>query len=283
MAETLFVLTNDDPGMQAPELFAELLDFLKAQAVPATFFVVPFADQKPLDQKPEWVELLQRAREEGHELQHHGYTHKGTFEFGVPPGFMLDIIPEAKAQWEQDPLAIQVNHTYSLLYTHLAHGQEIFQQTFGFTPKGFRAPCLATCDHMYRALHDLGFAWSSNEVINPMGWRYINRDYKAGEPWQPEVPTHPYQHASGLIEAPMHSEYTWYLTEDDIDRHVALAKSDLDRAHAAGEAFVALSHYFAMTGQWSAGLRVYEKLFDHARRLGNVRFATVSELVATAV
>ena len=42
MNETLFVFTNDDAGMQEPARFAELLDFLKVQAVPATFFTVRF-------------------------------------------------------------------------------------------------------------------------------------------------------------------------------------------------------------------------------------------------
>ena len=41
MAEMLFAFTNDDAGRQQPELFAELLDFLDEQQVPATFFVVP--------------------------------------------------------------------------------------------------------------------------------------------------------------------------------------------------------------------------------------------------
>jgi peptidoglycan/xylan/chitin deacetylase (PgdA/CDA1 family) len=279
MRETFFALTNDDPGMQEPELFAELLDFLKDQAVPATFFVVPFAGNQPLDQKPRWVELLQRALDEGHELQHHGFNHGTPFEFGVPPGFMLDIIPDAKARWQQDPGSVTPGHTYEVLRQKLAEGRVIFQRTLGLEPKGFRSPCLAICDNLYRALHDLDFLFSSNLVLNPMGWRYINRDYHAGEPWQPGLPTHPYRHPAGVIEAPIHSEYTWYLTDADIDRHYELAKADFDRARANGDAFVALSHYYAMTGKWAAGLRVYERLFDHARRQGTVRFVTLSQVV----
>ena len=75
MTETLFCLTNDDAGSQQPELFRELLDFLSEQRVPATFFVVPASGGIPLDEKPEWVDLLHRALDEGHELQHHGYNH----------------------------------------------------------------------------------------------------------------------------------------------------------------------------------------------------------------
>ena len=44
--------------------------------------------------------------------------------------------------------------------------------------------------------------------------------------------------------------------------------------------FVALSHYYAMTGEYAAGLEVYRRLFAYARELGDVRFCTVSELLA---
>jgi len=279
MAETLFVLTNDDPGAQEPELFAEFLDFLADQQVPATFFVIPASGGESLTQRPRWLELLHRALNEGHELQHHGYVHTA-FEFGVPPDFMLDIMPESKAAWLRDPAPFAAQHTQEILTDKLVKGREIFRQTLGYEPLGFRAPCVAICDNMYAALHDLGFQWSSNLVINPMGWRYINRDYDAGEPWQTAFSPRPFHHAAGLIEAPVHSEYTWFLTEDDIDRHFELAKRDFDRARAAGDPFVAMSHYYAMTGKWSAGLRVYERLFAYARALGDVRFVTLSQMIA---
>ena len=278
---TAFAFTNDDPGMQQPALFAELLDFLDVQDVPATFFVVPYADHQPLDAKPEWVALLQRALASGHELAHHGYTHETPFEFGVPPGFMLDIIPDAKTRWQTNPASVTPLHTAEVLRTKLEQGREIFQRTLGFTPTGFRSPCLGMCETTYATLAALDFAWSSNQVINPMGWRYINRDYAAGEPWTPDLPPRPFRHAAGVMEIPMHSEYTWYLEAGDVERHFQLAKADFDRARANGDAFVVLSHYYAMTGQWATGLRVYEKLFAYARALGDVRFVTLSQLALT--
>jgi peptidoglycan/xylan/chitin deacetylase (PgdA/CDA1 family) len=162
----------------------------------------------------------------------------------------------------------------------LARGRDILTAIRGSAPLGFRAPYLAVSDHQYQALHDLGFHWSSNQVVNPMGWRYINGHYDARDPWQPGVSTRPHRHPAGLIEAPMHSEYSWHLTGADVERHFRLARDDFDRARANGDAFVALSHYFAMTGKWSAGLQVYRRLFDHARARGNVRFCTLSQLVA---
>ena len=41
MAETLFAFSNDDAGIQEPELFADLLDFLDEEQVPATFSLCP--------------------------------------------------------------------------------------------------------------------------------------------------------------------------------------------------------------------------------------------------
>ena len=279
MAEMLFAFSNDDAGMQEPELFAELLDFLDEQKVPATFFVVPHGGDKPLDQKPEWHGVLQRALDAGHDLEHHGFDHGSCFEFGIPPYFMLDILaPETQAAYAQTPEQFTRHHGYDRLVDKLLRGREILSRILGYTPRGFRAPCLAMCDNSYRALHDLDFVWSSNEVVNPMGWRYINRDYDRGEPWQPTVPPHPYRH-NGVIEAPMHSEYTWYLEPGDVDRHFALIKADFDRTRAEGGAFVVLSHYYAMTGKWATGQEVYRRLFAHARDTGDVRFVTLSQLV----
>jgi peptidoglycan/xylan/chitin deacetylase (PgdA/CDA1 family) len=278
MGETLFCLTNDDAGSQEPELFRELLDFLAAQQVPATFFVVPTAGGVPLDRKPEWVDLLRRARDEGHELELHGFQH-GVFEFGVPPGFMLDIIPEAKARWEREPDVIQAPHTRAALGSKIARGLEILDRALGVQPRGFRSGCLATSDEMYQALADHGLRWSSNRVINPMGWRYINGQYDAGEPWQANVPPHPHPY-KGLIEVPMLSEYTWLLGPADEERQFDLLRRDYERARAASGVFVSLSHYYAMTGPYATGLRVYERAFEHARELGDARFCTVGQLLS---
>jgi peptidoglycan/xylan/chitin deacetylase (PgdA/CDA1 family) len=279
MPEQLFAFTNDDAGGANPHLFRELLDFLAAQKVPATFFVVPMSGGKPLDEKPEWLDLLQRARSEGHELQLHAFDHGSTFEFGVPPDFMLDIIPDAKARWQREPEVVQAEHTLANMSDKITRGKEIFARALGYEPVGFRGPCLSMCDATYQALADHGFRWSSNLVVNPMGWRYINRDYDAGEPWQPDVPPHPFRYKSGLIEVPMISEYTWYLKDEDVERHYGLIRDDFDRVRRAGGAFVTLSHYYAMTGEWRAGQRVYARLLDYARGAGELGFCTVSQLV----
>ena len=51
---------------------------------------------------------------------------------------------------------------------------------------------------------------------------------------------------------------------------------DMERVRKAKGVFVALSHYYAMTGEYSAGLKVYEKLFNHAKQKG-AEFVTMEE------
>jgi peptidoglycan/xylan/chitin deacetylase (PgdA/CDA1 family) len=279
MAEKLFILTNDDAGGHSPELFAELLNFLQAQEVPATFFTVPMSGGKALDSKPEWMALVERALAAGHDLEHHAYDHSSCFEFGVPPYFMLDIMPEARDKFIDEPQFFTQHHGYQTLREKLERGREVLERAFGYTPRGFRSPCLSACDNLYRALHDLEFDFCSNEVINPLGWRYINRTYETGEGWHSEIPHEAYPRTERLTEVPMHSEYTWYLEPSDVDRHYELVRGDMDRAFAEDKPFVALSHYYAMTGKWATGLQVYERLFAYARQQ-NVRFTTLAELVA---
>ena len=115
-----------------------------------------------------------------------------------------------------------------------------------------------------------------------MGWRYINGDYQVGEPWQEDVPPHPYPYKAGLIEVPMLSEYTWLLGPEDLERQFDLLRRDFGRVRDASGVFVALSHYYAMTGLHATGLRVYERIFAYARELGDVRFCTVEQLLAWA-
>ena len=124
--------------------------------MPATCFVVPCADQRPLDQKPEWLGLLQRALDTGHDLQHHAFYHDSCFEFGIPPAFMLDILPpEVQAAYAQAPEQFTQHHSYTALRDKLEQGREILNRVLGYVPRGFRAPCLSMCDNTYRALHDL--------------------------------------------------------------------------------------------------------------------------------
>jgi hypothetical protein len=59
---------------------------------------------------------------------------------------------------------------------------------------------------------------------------------------------------------------------------LTLAHEDLDRAAARDDAaFVALSHFYAMTGEHRAGLELYRRLFAYARETADVQFMTLAD------
>ena len=94
MTETLFAFSNDDAGMQEPELFAELLDFLDEQHVPATFFVVPSRRQAPVG--PETGMARTAATRPRHAATIFSTTASTTIpalNLAFRPTFMLDILP----------------------------------------------------------------------------------------------------------------------------------------------------------------------------------------------
>ena len=74
------------------------------------------------------------------------------------------------------------------------------------------------------------------------------------------------------------AEYTWYITPAEVDVHLRLAREDLDRAAAQdGAAFIALSHFYAMTGEHGAGLELDRRLFAYARETVGVQFMTLAD------
>jgi len=141
---------------------------------------------------------------------------------------MLGIMPEANGRWQRESQVIQANHTLQILASKIGRGKEIFHRSLGCETQGFRSGCPAICDNMYQVLADQGLGWSSNLVVNPMGWRYSDRDYDAGEPWQKDVSPHPFPYKAGLLEVPILSEYTWFLREEDLGRHFVLTKDDFE-------------------------------------------------------
>jgi hypothetical protein len=94
------------------------------------------------------------------------------------------------------------------------------------------------------------------------------------------APAHPYRYKAGLIEVPRVSEYTWLLEPGDLERQYNLLHRDYERVRETSGVFVALSHYYAMTGPYATGLRVYERAFARARELGDVRFCTAGQLLS---
>ena len=166
-----------------------------------------------------------------------------------------------------------------VLKNKLEKGIEIFTRALGHRPTGFRAPYGSTCPNLFPALIECGFTYDSSLVINPKGWKYIVKDYTPGITWNKDVPPLPREYQPGLVEIPIMAEYTWFLKETDIERHYQLIKEDLDKTIKEGGVMVSVCHVCPVTGVNRAGLKVYERLLDYARKKGNVSFCTLKEIV----
>jgi hypothetical protein len=235
----------------------------------------------------EWMQALGLAMDDGHKLEMHGLTHDAPAgcEFGVTPPFVLDVMKDGRKIVRERGAEIEGELTIEKIDERLKRGLEAFRRSLNVEPKGFRSPCLAVHENMFLALKENGFGFDSSIAIDTGGWRYISklqglkylkRGYADLRGWSKGIAPKPYLHRCGLVEVPIMSEYTWFLHERDVGRQLGLALDDLKRACKVQGAFVALSHFYALTGEYSAGLKLYEKLFHQARQRG-AQFVTMEE------
>jgi peptidoglycan/xylan/chitin deacetylase (PgdA/CDA1 family) len=274
-----FSFTVDDVVLKdfsSVEGFLELLEFLKKQRIPGTFFVVPFNQDIPLYERPGWVSALKKALSEGHELQLHGLRHQA-FEWGIPPDFIMAYEHKERERLERERAEIEGTFTVAAFKEKLARGIEIFTRALGHRPTGFRAPYASTHPNLFQALAECGFTYDSSLIVNPKGWRYIVQNYTPGITWNKDVSPLPRKYHPGLVEIPIMAEYTWFLKEEDIERHYQLIKEDLDKISESGGVMVPVCHVGPVTGVNRAGLKVYERLLAYAREKNNVSFCTLTE------
>ncbi|MCX5642240.1 MAG: DUF2334 domain-containing protein [Candidatus Omnitrophica bacterium] len=274
-----FAFTVDDVALKdfsSVEGFLELLDFLKNQQIPGTFFVVPFNQDIPLFERPDWVAALKKALSEGHELQLHGLRHEA-FEWGIPPDFIMAYEHRERERLEREREAIEGAFTVTAFKEKLAQGIAIFTRVLGYRPTGFRSPYASLHPNLFQALAECGFSYDSSLIVNPKGWRYIMKDYTPGITWNKDVLPRPWEYRPGLVEIPIMAEYAWFLKEADVEKQYQLIKEDLDKISESGGTMVPVCHVGPITGVNRAGLKVYERLLDYARQKGNVLFCTLSD------
>ncbi len=263
-----FALTVDDVAVKdfsSVEDMSRLLDFLRENCVKATFFVTPFNKNNPLNENTEWVEVLSRALAEKHELALHGYKHEPC-EFGIPPDMILEYETELQIRIADEKKAIEKELSREILTGKIERGKDIFRKSFGITPKGFRSPFLAVHENLFSSLEDCGMEYDSSVAVNPKGWKYISGNFNRNIDWNKDIPCKPYRRNNGLWEVPLITEYTWFLKEKDFNRNLALAEEDMERCFARDGIFVPLSHVSPVKGENLCGYRLYETLFEHARK-----------------
>jgi predicted deacetylase len=287
MKEMLFCFTVDDVGMNGystePHLQA-LLDFWAQEGLRATLFVVPRCGGKGIGEHPGYVRLLTQAHQRGHDLAQHGLDHD-RFECGIPPKMILDLPHEGPAReyLATQRAAIEAALTVPNLRSRLHEGRTILEAALRLPIRGFRAPCLSICDHLFEALEAEGYAYDSSRHLQEAGWDILNGK-------TPVVPR-PITRAifagfqrGAMRELPLTAEYTWYLRRAQVEVTMGLAQQDFDACLAAGIPFVPVCHVSPIQeGDPDLGFQFYRDLLAHARnRCREAGVALVSATLAEA-
>lgn len=278
-----FIVTMDDPGGLIQDLatFERARRFFDSQNVPASFMVVPRGEGGwLLAQQSQWLEALQSAEQDGHDCQLHGLDHKDC-EFGPYPAMIRALHgtdPESVLQSD----TAQFGHTwhYESYREKLTTAVGLFERAFDRRPLVFRTGALSQTPELYDAAADLGLRYTSNLVVDPRGWEYIVENYDNPGDWDPAVPPLPHHLNDRIINIPMISEYAWYLTEEKIERHLALALDDLQRVYATGGIYVLICHVQCVGADDGLSQKLLSRLFQAARDGYDVHFQTLSGLVS---
>jgi len=207
------------------------------------------------------------ALAQGHEVAQHGIEHD-RFEVGIPPRMVLDLPHEgpARERLQRDRAAIETALEVEPIRQRLAMGRKILEGAFSIAITGFRAPCLQTCDHFFRALEAEGYCYDSSLYLQPTGWDFLNGRENAKPVLIHREADERCQRHGRLRLLPLTTEYTWYLTRQRFDRTLELARHDFCACLEAGIPFVPLSHISPIQeGDSGCGFDLYRQLIAFAR------------------
>jgi len=256
-------------GYSSYEHLAALLAFWDELKVKGTMFVVPRRNGQEIGQDRGYVELLTQAHKNGHEIAQHGLDHT-RFQTGIPPKMVLDLPHEgpAREHLAHHRQEIEAELMPDKLQKTLAAGRQMLESPFNIKIKGFRAPCLSTCDNLFTALAKAKYFYDSSHVLQPVAWDMINQPEKM---FTPKAITgesfRVLQRNPALRTLPIAAEYTWYLKRAHYTKFLELARHDFDACLAAGIPFVPVCHVSPVhQGDKDCGLELYRELISYARR-----------------
>lgn len=130
-----------------------ILDLLRTEELRATFFVPGWT----ADSHPEKLEAIVAG---GHEIAHHGYTHRAP-EPGNP----------------------------AMIEDEIDRGIEALERAVGVRPRGYRPPDGVSSEFSLRLLVDRGFAYNSCFKDDVVPYRHVLTDGRPGPVELPEQPT----------------------------------------------------------------------------------------------
>lgn len=146
------VFTNDDLSAAGdPAPVERLRRFLRQREVRGTFFVIPnHLGAYPLVAGSETVALMERLREDGHEIAQHGWAHYHERNRGcsVKMGAEMAFLSEEEQ------------------YRIIKQGRDLLI-SLGFPPRGHRSPCFSGNRRTFGALDRLGFLYGSDLDLPP--------------------------------------------------------------------------------------------------------------------
>ena len=149
------------------------------------------------------------------------------------------------------------------------------EDILGYVVEGFRAPCLSVCDNLFVALEAEGYLYDSSRFFQKAAWDMFNG---VADPEICPITREDFdrQQFSGRLRLfPLTAEYTWYLTRDQFDTFLRLAKHDFDACLTAGIPFVTLSHVSPIQeGDKDSGFALYRELLKYAPIRGETRETT---------
>lgn len=260
MTKTPFLWTNDDICAGRADKLVRQLQFIDRFNIPGTFFVIPRAEGKNIDDDPELLRVIEKARERGHEFYQHGYVHT-PFESGVPETWMLEFSPDVLREYNERRLEIEKQHTFEAMVRMIEAGRKIWRRAFHEDSEGYRPGWGAFCTNLFRALDVLGFQWSSVRLASPTAWLWNNGKWDAPQDFRKEVPPFPHR-VGNLIDFSLGTEYAFRVPSEPekIQAMVDLALRDFDHYHKNGWPMVVCTHWHGLEHKGGTGYAVHEKL-----------------------
>jgi hypothetical protein len=162
--------------------------------------------------------------------------------------------------------AIETSLGTDRIRTRLVKGRTILEEASDAEIVGFRAPCLATCSNLFRALDTEGYLYDSSQHLQEAGWDILNEKEPLEFRAISREDFRKAQYPGRLLSFPLTTEYTWYLRWDKFDITLELAKHDFLSCMQAGIPFVTLSHVSPIQeGEEDAGFEFYRRLLLFAR------------------
>ena len=285
----LFGFMVDDvalDGWSTPEHLDRLVEFYNRQKVAATFFAVPENEAGvPLGERGEYRDSLKKLLESGHEIGQHGIRHE-RFEIGIPPQMILELPHEGPARKflaeNRERLAEEL--TVPNIRRKLEYGRSLLESVPGISIRGFRAPALQVCDHLYQALGEAGYRYDASACLQETGWDYLNKRYDVAPREISKARFDALQKVPNVPVWPLTTDYTWFLTPEHYERSMKLARHDFRQCREAGIPFITVCHVSPVQeGRENCGLHFLAELLtwmrEQAERDGfELQSATLSEI-----